>query len=107
MFEIVQAVTIGCPDLACRPRGDSIRLNLVADIADDHRFAIRGPAQFAVKAAGDAYIRAVAALFLALIRAFFPVAYAFLPAMRTCEGNVKFYGGSHSQATLRPVISDA
>jgi hypothetical protein len=53
-----------------------------------------------MKAAGDICVDALGAQFVALIRAFDPVARAFLPAVGTLEGDGKLHRIVHP-ATLR------
>ena len=82
-----------------KPR-PSIRLDLVADVANNERLAICGSAFLAMKTAGDIDINAMRARFSALVRAFDPVTRAFLPAIGTLKGDGKFLRIIHP-ATLR------
>ena len=85
----------------------SVRLNLITDIADNKRLAVRCPAFFAMKALRDTYICTIGAQSLAAIRTFFPVASTFLAAIGTLKDDDEFHRVSHwvsHGVSLRPAV---
>ena len=71
-------------------------MNLVADIADDKRFAICRAAFFAMKAGGNGDVSPVRTERTTAVRALFPMPSPSLSAVWTCEGDGEFYGLFHA-----------